>query len=224
MKARASPPLSRWTSSNGKSCFFSARSRRKTSDSLSSTTSMRAARTTGACSTLTPGGQTHPAVFIISHLKMPPLVVTPISPNSIAEAEARRTGARGEVKQSEVHRMRATLPRLQERTAIADTWPRVSGCHVTALVDRGRLFPTHLKPPAAGPTFVSAVRGPHGLVVHQPAPEIANSPLAGYHRSALRSAPTRDWIQFMFLPLPSSPRMTLALARQTPFEIKRLSR
>src|ERR1035441_4548299 len=54
MKARASPPFSRRTSSNGKSCFFSARLRRKTSEALSSMTRIRAARTAEACFMLTP--------------------------------------------------------------------------------------------------------------------------------------------------------------------------
>src|SRR5271157_5802683 len=58
MKARASPPSSRCTSSNRKSCFFSARSRRKTSEALSSMTRIRAAPTTEACFKLTPEAPT----------------------------------------------------------------------------------------------------------------------------------------------------------------------
>jgi hypothetical protein len=59
---------------------------------------------------------------------------------------------------------------------------------------RRRLVPMYLKPPAAGAAFVLAVRGPHRLGAHQPAPEIADSKPVGCHRSALSPSCTCDLI------------------------------
>ena len=82
MKARASPPLSRWTNSNEKSCFFSALSRRKTSESLSSITRIRAA-TNNRCVFQAHSPAASPSRHSLSFHNqwMPPFAMTPVLPS-----------------------------------------------------------------------------------------------------------------------------------------------
>jgi hypothetical protein len=85
--------------------------------------------------------------------------------------------------------------------------PRFRCCHrQSASGTRRRLFPTHCMPPAARPTLVPAMRRPHRLFVHQPAPEVRNSRLDGFHR-------------FTILTLVGN----LPTARLPPFEFERQS-